>query len=109
MKTIPRFAATIFAGASLLGLAGVGVASDVQAQPGPFPQWCPGEYWDPGWGNNWDWNGCHDWRGGPPGGWDRGPGWNPPGPAGGPGWGPGGPPPPGWGPGGPPPPPGWHP
>ena len=35
----------------------MGVAADAQAQPGPFPQWCPGEYWDPGWGNNWDWNG----------------------------------------------------
>ncbi|WP_162899248.1 hypothetical protein [Mycobacterium shigaense] len=91
MNDIPRFAATFFAGAALLGLAGVGVAADVQAQPGPFPQWCPGEFWDPGWGNNWDWNSCHDWRGGPP----------PP-----PGWGHGGPPPPGWG---PPPPPGWHP
>ncbi|CPR10570.1 Secreted protein antigen [Mycobacterium bohemicum DSM 44277] len=70
-----------------MGLAGLGVAAEAQAHPGPFPQWCPGDYWDPGWGNNWDWNNCHDWRGGPP----------PP-----PGWGPGGP-------GGPPPPPGWHP
>ncbi|MCV7353164.1 hypothetical protein [Mycobacterium parmense] len=80
-----------------LGLAGLGVATDAQAHPGPFPQWCPGDNWDPGWGNNWDWNHCHDWRGGP-GGWDRGPGGPPP-PG---GWGPGGP-------GGPPPPPGWHP
>ncbi|MCV7412060.1 hypothetical protein H7K44_20925 [Mycobacterium florentinum] len=98
MKPITRLTATIFAGAAV-GLAGVGVAADAAAQPGPFPQWCPGEWWDPGWGNNWDWNSCHDWRGGPgPGGW------NPPGPAGGPGWGPQPP-----GPWGPPPPPGWHP
>ncbi|MEZ0350391.1 hypothetical protein [Mycobacterium sp. pR1184] len=88
----------------MLALAGVGVAAEAAAQPGPFPQWCPGEWWDPGWGNNWDWNNCHDWRGGPPpppgNPWDRGPGWGPPGP----------PPPPGWGPPGPPPPPpGWHP
>ena len=60
-----------------LGVAGVGAAVDAQAQPGPFPQWCPGEFWDPGWGNNWDWNGCHDWRGGPPGYGPRwlGPAW----------------------------------
>lgn len=36
-----------------LGLAGLGIATQAQAHPGPFPQWCPGEFWDPGWGNNW--------------------------------------------------------
>uniref|UniRef100_UPI000ABDDB1B hypothetical protein n=1 Tax=Mycobacterium avium TaxID=1764 RepID=UPI000ABDDB1B len=58
-----------------LGLAGLGIATQAQAHPGPFPQWCPGEFWDPGWGNNWDWNNCHDWRGGPggPGGGGGGP------------------------------------
>lgn len=55
-----------------LGLAGLGVATDAQAHPGPFPQWCPGDNWDPGWGNNWDWNHCHDWRAAPAVG-DRGP------------------------------------
>ncbi|HZC51333.1 MAG TPA: hypothetical protein VE441_02375 [Mycobacterium sp.] len=59
-------AATLFALIVGMGLAGLGAATDVQAQPGPFPQWCPGEFWDPGWGNNWDWNNCHDWRAGPP-------------------------------------------
>ncbi|MCV7029782.1 hypothetical protein [Mycobacterium sherrisii] len=94
---IPRLAATIFAGAAVAGLVGVGNAADAVAAPGPFPQWCPGEFWDPGWGNNWDWNNCHDWRGGPPDRpGDRGPGW-------------GGPPPPPDRPWGPPPPPGWHP
>ncbi|WP_081662327.1 hypothetical protein [Mycobacterium simiae] len=97
---ISRVAATIFVGAAVAGLAGVGIAADAVAAPGPFPQWCPGEFWDPGWGNNWDWNNCHDWRGGPPPPpdrpWDRGPGW-------------GGPPPPPDRPWGPPPPPGWHP
>ena len=76
----------------------------------PDYHWCPGQFWDPGWGNNWDGGRCHDdfygdgdphdadhWHG--QGGWhpDGGPGW-----AGttraapvGPGWGgPGGP---GWG------------
>ncbi len=64
-----------------LGLAGLGVATEAQAQVGPFPQWCPGDFWDPGWGNNWDGGGCHDnfrGQGGP--GWDRdnhgGPGWD---------------------------------
>src|ERR1700729_2393136 len=66
MKVIARIAATAAAVAGL-GLVGLGAATDAHAQPGPFPQWCPGEFWDPGWGNNWDWNGCHDWRGGPPG------------------------------------------
>src|SRR6201997_4475856 len=85
MKTTTRFVASIFAMAVTLGLAGVGAATEAQAQPGPFPQWCPGEFWDPGWGDNWDWHSCHDWRGG---GWDRdhgprggdrdhpGPGWD---------------------------------
>ncbi|MGE2817686.1 hypothetical protein ACQI5H_21475 [Mycobacterium heidelbergense] len=66
MTTIPRITATLFALIVGLGLAGLGAATDVQAQPGPFPQWCPGEFWDPGWGNNWDWNNCHDWRAAPP-------------------------------------------
>jgi hypothetical protein len=22
--------------------------------------WCPGDFWDPGWGFNWEWSGCHD-------------------------------------------------
>lgn len=44
-----------------------------QAQPGPFPQWCPGEFWDPIWGGNPDGGHCHD--GGP--GWQNGGGgWN---------------------------------
>jgi hypothetical protein len=94
-----RIAAATAAIAAGLGFAGVAAASEAQAQPGPFPQWCPGEFWDPGWGNNWDWGGCHDnfrpgWGapGGP--GWDhRGPEWDHRGP-GGPGW---GPPPPGRG------------
>jgi len=102
--------------ASGFGLLGVGAASVAEAMPmAPMPSyhWCPGQFWDPGWGNNWGWDRCHDdgywdgeprdaghwhgngpWNGGGPG-WDnRGPGpWDHPG---GPGWdnhGPGGP---GW-------------
>ena len=43
-----------------LGLVGLGAANEAQAQPGPLPQWCPGDFWDPGWGPNSDWNRCHD-------------------------------------------------
>ena len=28
--------------------------------PMPTYHWCPGDYWDPGWGNNWYGDGCHD-------------------------------------------------
>ena len=66
----------------------------------PDYHWCPGQFYDPGWGNNWDWNRCHDdfygdgdphdrdhWHGN--GDWhsdnDRGPGWDRDHP-GGPGW-----------------------
>jgi hypothetical protein len=59
MKKIARIAAATAAVAAGLGLAGL-AATDAQAQPGPFPQWCPGDYWDQGWGNNWDWGRCHD-------------------------------------------------
>ncbi|MGA7051902.1 MAG: hypothetical protein WBZ37_11615 [Mycobacterium sp.] len=47
-----------------------------QAQPGPFPQWCPGEFWDPLWGGNPDGFNCHDGF----------PGWNDHGGYGGGGW-----------------------
>lgn len=67
---------------------GLGLATGAQAQPGPLPQWCPGDFWDPVWGNNWDNVNCHDnWRGaGPnphPG--PGGPGLGAPGNPGGPG------------------------
>jgi hypothetical protein len=44
-----------------LGLGGAGAAV-AQAQPAPFTEyhWCPGQWWDPGWGYNWDGNDCHD-------------------------------------------------
>jgi hypothetical protein len=94
-----------------LGLAALGLAAGAaNAGPTSVPQyhWCPGDYWDPGWGYNWYYGGCHDdhhmdawgadyshdWWGGPP---------PPPPPV------PWGPPPPPWAPwgpwGGPPPPP----
>lgn len=76
------------AAVSLLGLA----SGTAQAAPPPAPlfhyHWCPGDIWNPAWGNNWDVNTCHDWDdNGVPAGW--------------------GPPPPGAPP--PPPPPPWAP
>ena len=71
-------AATLLAGAASFGLA----SGAAQAAPGFIPDyhWCPGQFFDPGWGPNWDQNVCHDdfhrdndgnfhgndYRGGPP-------------------------------------------
>jgi hypothetical protein len=62
MKELARSAATTLAMTAGLGLAGLGIAIAVNAQPAPFPDyhWCPGEYYDPGWGPNWDEGECHD-------------------------------------------------
>ena len=48
-----------------LGLVGLGAADIAQAHPAPFApmpdyHWCPGDQWDPGWGDNWDQGRCHD-------------------------------------------------
>ena len=44
------------------GLAWVGLvtADEAQAQPGPFPQRCPGDSWEPAWGPSSDWKRCHN-------------------------------------------------
>jgi hypothetical protein len=60
MKEYARFAAATAVMAAALGLVGLGTADEARAQPGPLPQWCPGDVWDPGWGPNSDWNRCHD-------------------------------------------------
>jgi len=62
VKNILRLAASTIVMTSGLGLAGLGVAAVADAQPAPFPQyhWCPGDRWDPGWGDNWDRGRCHD-------------------------------------------------
>ena len=83
-----------------LALSALGLASGMaQAAPPPAPayhhHWCPGDQWDNGWGNNWDWNNCHDWDdnyGGPAGYGPGGPGY------GAPPWAPPPPPPPPWAP-----------
>jgi hypothetical protein len=63
MKNVARVAASTLVMSAGFGLAGLGVAAVAQAHPAPFPNhyhWCPGQFWDPGWGNNWDWGRCHD-------------------------------------------------
>ncbi|MBW0018377.1 MAG: hypothetical protein JO236_12650 [Mycobacterium sp.] len=95
-----RLCTSVLAGGGLaLSAFGLVDGSDSRAQATPAPSyhWCPGDQWDPGWGNveDWDWNRCHDWQhaGGPfgPAGW--GP-WGPPPP-----WAPPQPPRPSWAPG----------
>ena len=82
-----------------LGMVGLGLASGTaQAEPAPVPlyHWCPGDFWDPGWGDNWDGGNCHDDFTRDMDGWDRsrdwrpdqGPGWQPWGDQGRGNWGP---------------------
>jgi hypothetical protein len=53
-------AVVISGGVGLTGL-GVGIGT-AGAQPAPAPMyhWCPGDFWDPGWGSNWEGSVCHD-------------------------------------------------
>jgi hypothetical protein len=68
MRNLVHIATSSFVLTAGLGLAGLGAAAVAQAQPAPFPDyhWCPGQWWDPGWGDNWDGGRCHDdhWRNG---------------------------------------------
>ncbi|MGA9489988.1 MAG: hypothetical protein WBV80_06995, partial [Mycobacterium sp.] len=55
-----KFAGSAIASAAIvaaLGLAGLGGSAEAHALPG-LP-WCPGDFWDPTWGTNSDWNSCH--------------------------------------------------
>jgi hypothetical protein len=64
-----------------LALSALGLASGIaQAAPPSAPtyhhHWCPGDRWDPGWGNNWDWGNCRDWDDNfGPAGWAGQPPW----------------------------------
>src|ERR1700751_709419 len=59
MKGFSRSAAATAVMVAGLAWVGLVAANEVQAQPGPFPQWCPGDSWDPTWGPNSGWNRCH--------------------------------------------------
>ena len=88
MRTVGR---RLLIGAGLvMWVFGLGVA---QAAPMPSNHWCPGDYWDPGWQDiyNWDWRQCHDWQNKGFAGWGQ---WGPP-----PGWASPRPPQPEWAPG----------
>jgi hypothetical protein len=82
MKTILRCAASTIAVSAGLGLAGLGVAAAAQAAPAPLPDyhWCPGQWWDPGWGPNWENGGCHDDFHRDMDGWDHSRDWHRDGP-----------------------------
>ena len=62
MKTLFRYATAACVMTAGIALAGVGTATSAVADPGHFPSyhWCPGDRWDPGWGDNWEWGACHD-------------------------------------------------
>ena|ERR1700751_2538428 len=65
VKNILRITASTVVISAGLGLAGLGAAAVAEAQPAPFApfpdyHWCPGQWWDPGWGRNWDFGRCHD-------------------------------------------------
>jgi len=62
VKNILRIAASTLVMGAGLGLTGLGLSAVASAQPAPIPDyhWCPGEYWDPHWGFNWEMGRCHD-------------------------------------------------
>jgi hypothetical protein len=61
-KSIARVAASTLVMSAGLGLAGLGPVAVAEAQPAPLPDyhWCPGQFWNPGWVNNWGGDRCHD-------------------------------------------------
>jgi hypothetical protein len=55
-------AVVISGGVGLTGLGvGIGIGT-AGAEPAPVPMyhWCPGDFWDPLWGFNWEGSVCHD-------------------------------------------------
>jgi hypothetical protein len=43
-----------------LGLASGTAQAEPPFGPPPLYHWCPGEFWHPEWGFNFDWTTCHD-------------------------------------------------
>lgn len=63
MKSRILRAATALLLSGGIGLTGLGVAGGTaQADPHGPPRyhWCPGDFWNPDWGFNWEWLLCHD-------------------------------------------------
>ncbi|QCH21993.1 hypothetical protein [Mycobacteroides salmoniphilum] len=58
MKILVGIAASAAIAASTLGLAAT--ADAAPALPAPNYHWCPGEFWNPIWGFNWEFGECHD-------------------------------------------------
>lgn len=58
MKIIVGIAASAAIAAGGLGLATS--ANAAPALPAPTYHWCPGEFWNPIWGFNWEGGECHD-------------------------------------------------
>jgi hypothetical protein len=62
VKKLVELTATVVA-TGALGFTGLALSTGIAgAVVGGMPEyhWCPGENFDPGWGNNWEPNGCHD-------------------------------------------------
>jgi hypothetical protein len=62
MRTTAGFATTVLVSAGLGLASGTLAAGTAHAQPIPAPayHWCPGDFWHPEWGDNWEWGTCHD-------------------------------------------------
>jgi hypothetical protein len=62
VKPIARLAASTAVMTASLGLVTLGTTTVAQAMPAPIKDyhWCPGQFWDPGWGFNWAGDRCHD-------------------------------------------------
>jgi hypothetical protein len=60
MKNMMRIAATATMLTTGLGLGSFEAAQAMPGTPLLDYHWCPGQFFDPGWGFNWDGNRCHD-------------------------------------------------
>ncbi len=60
MKLLVGIAASAAIAAGSLGLAATASAAPAPAMPAPDYHWCPGEFWHPEWGFNWEMGECHD-------------------------------------------------